>query len=376
MRLTKIHLYLLQMQLCMPIKHHLAKRAYSLNLVVKVLTDSGIAGYGEGIARKYVTGETTEASLGFLRDRLIPQINGFLADSPNDLLEALPQLISAEKRAQAPAACCALELAILDAAGKTWGKSLGHLLGKVDQPLFYSAVMPMMTQPTFYQRLLCLIRDLKISFVKLKVGNERDLESLSLAREILGHEVDLRVDANGAWCVEEAEERIAAMTAYNISAVEQPVPKDDIKGLRRVAERLEIPVIADESLCGEHDAEHLIAMDACQIFNLRLSKCGGILAADRLYEIGLNKGIGAQLGCQVGETGILAAAGRHFAASRKMIYLEGSYSNHLLKEDIVNEPVEFGLGGAAQPLAGPGLSVTVDDETLQRLSIMSQVIRL
>jgi L-alanine-DL-glutamate epimerase-like enolase superfamily enzyme len=376
MRLKKIHLYLLQIQLCMPIKHHLAKRAHSENLVVKVVTDSGVVGFGEGIARQYVTGEVVQSSLRFLQNHLIPELNGFHPNGPPDLIEALAELLSEDNRAQAPAACCALELAILDAAGKTWSQSVAQMLGGGDQPLFYSAVMPMMTQPTFYHRLLCLIRDLKISFVKLKVGNERDLESLSLAREILGHEVDIRVDANGAWSVEEAQERIAAMMAYNISAVEQPVPKDDIKGLRRVAERLEIPVIADESLCGEHDAEHLIAMDACQIFNLRLSKCGGILAANRLYEIGLHKGIGAQLGCQVGETGILAAAGRHFAASRKMIYLEGSYSNYLLKEDIVNEPVEFGLGGVAQPLAGPGLGVTVDDETLQRLLIMSQVIRL
>jgi L-alanine-DL-glutamate epimerase-like enolase superfamily enzyme len=376
MRLKKIHLYLLQIQLCMPIKHHLAKRAHSENLVVKVVTDSGVVGFGEGIARQYVTGEVVQSSLRFLQNHLIPELNGFHPNGPPDLIEALAELLSEDNRAQAPAACCALELAILDAAGKTWSQSVAQMLGGGDQPLFYSAVMPMMTQPTFYHRLLCLIRDLKISFVKLKVGNERDLESLSLAREILGHEVDIRVDANGAWSVEEAQERIAAMMAYNISAVEQPVPKDDIKGLRRVAERLEIPVIADESLCGEHDAEHLIAMDACQIFNLRLSKCGGILAANRLYEIGLHKGIGAQLGCQVGETGILAAAGRHFAASRKMIYLEGSYSSYLLKEDIVNEPVEFGLGGVAQPLAGPGLGVTVDDETLQRLLIMSQVIRL
>ena len=376
MRLTKVHLYLVQIQLCMPVKHHLAKRTYSQNLVVKVVTDSGVVGFGEGIARQYVTGEVMESSLRFLQDHLIPELNGFHPSGPPDLIEALAELLSEDNRAQAPAACCALELAILDAAGKTWGQSVAQMLGGGDQPLIYSAVMPMMTQPSFYHRLLCLISDLKMSFVKLKVGNERDLQSLSLAREILGHEVDLRVDANGAWCAEEAEERIAAMMAYGISAVEQPVPKDDIKGLRRVAERLEIPVIADESLCAEHDAEHLIAMDACQIFNLRLSKCGGILAADRLYEIGRNKGIGAQLGCQVGETGILSAAGRHFAASRKMIYLEGSYSNYLLKEDIVNEPVKFGPGGVAQPLAGHGLGVSVNEETLQRLSIMRQVIRL
>jgi len=359
----------------MPIKHHLAERTHSENLVVKVVTDSGVAGYGEGIARKYVTGETTESSLVFLQDQLIPKINGFQVHSPADLLEALPQLFSVDKRVQAPAACCALELAILDAAGKVWGQSLAHLLGGADQPLVYSAVTPMMSHPSFH-RLLLLIRKLKMPFVKLKVGNERDLECLSLAREILGPEIDIRVDANGAWDAEEAEECIAAMKPYGISAVEQPVPKDDIRGLRRVAERVGLPVIADESLCVEQDAEHLAALGACQVFNLRLSKCGGILAALRLYEIGRNQGIDAQLGCQVGETGILAAAGRQLAASRKMLYLEGSYSTYLLKEDIVNEPVEFGSGGVAQPLAGPGLGVNVDDGALQRLSVIHQMIRL
>jgi L-alanine-DL-glutamate epimerase-like enolase superfamily enzyme len=375
MRLTKIKLYLLQIRLCMPFKHHLAERTCSENLVVKVVTDSGVAGYGEGIARKYVTGETTESSLDFLRGHLIPDINDFRVQGPADLLEKLPQLFSEDRRVQAPAACCALELAILDAAGKTWAQPLAQMLGGGDQPLLYSAVIPMMSSPSFH-RLLHLIRDMEMPFVKIKVGNERDTEVLSLAREILGHTVDIRVDANGAWSSEKAEERIAAMMAYGISAVEQPVPKEDIVGLRRLAEQVEIPIVADESLCVEHDAKHLAALGACQVFNLRLSKCGGLLAANRLYEIGRKKAIAAQLGCQVGETGILSAAGRQLASRRKLLYLEGSYSSYLLKDDIVIEPVEFGPGGVAQPLAGHGLGVRVNEETLQRLAVMHEEIRL
>ena len=243
----------------MPIKHYLAERTHSENLVVKVFTDSGVTGYGEGIAREYVTGETTEASLGFLRDRLVPEINGFQAHTPADLLQKLSLFNSEEKRNQSPAACCALELAILDAAGKTWSLPLAHLLGEAKQPLVYSAVIPMMNHPSFF-RLLSLIRNLEMSFVKLKVGNQRDLEYLSLAREMLGPQTDIRVDANGAWNAAEAEERIAAMKPYGISAVEQPVPKEDIEGLRRVAERTKLPVIADESLCVEQDAEDLTAL--------------------------------------------------------------------------------------------------------------------
>ncbi len=375
MWLRKIDLYILQIQLCMPIKHYLAERTHSENLVVKVVTDSGVVGFGEGIARQYVTGEVMESSLRFLQDHLIPELNGFHPSGPPDLIEALTELLSEDNRAQAPAACCALELAILDAAGKTWSQSVAQMLGGEDQPLIYSAVIPMMSPPNFH-RLLHLIRDMEMSFVKIKVGNERDTEVLSLAREILGQEVDLRVDANGAWSSEEAQKRIAAMMAYGISAVEQPVPKEDIQGLKRVSELVEIPIIADESLCLESDAKKLTSLDACQVFNLRLSKCGGILAADRLYEIGRKKAIAAQLGCQVGETGILSAAGRQLAAKRKFLYLEGSYSSYLLKDDIVNEPVEFGPGGVAQPLAGHGLGVSVNEETLQRLAVMHEEIRL
>lgn len=375
MWLKKIDLYLLQIQLCMPIKHYLAERTHSENLVVKVVTDSGVVGFGEGIARQYVTGEVMESSLRFLQDHLLPQLNGFHPSGPPDLIEALAELLSEDNRAQAPAACCALELAILDAAGKTWSQSVAQMLGGGDQPLIYSAVIPMMSPPSFH-RLLHLIRDMEMSFVKIKVGNKRDTEVLSLAREILGHEVDLRVDANGAWSSEEAQKRIAAMMAYGISAVEQPVPKEDIQGLKRLSQQVEIPIIADESLCLERDAENLASLDACQVFNLRLSKCGGILAANRLYEIGRKKAIAAQLGCQVGETGILSAAGRQLASSRKLLYLEGSYSSYLLQDDIVNEPVEFGPGGVAQPLAGHGLGVSVNEETLQCLAVMHEEIRL
>jgi muconate cycloisomerase len=163
---------------------------------------------------------------------------------------------------------------------------------------------------------------------------------------------------------------------YGISAVEQPVAKENFRGLKRVSESVPIPVIADESVCFEQDAKNLASQEACQIFNLRLSKCGGILAAARIYEIGRKKGINAQLGCQVGETGILAAAGRHLATSLELLYHEGSYASYLLEEDIVNEPVSFGLGGLAQPLAGHGLGVTVNEDALQRLAVLHEKISI
>ena len=66
-------------------------------------------------------------------------------------------------------------------------------------------------------------------------------------------------------------------------------------------------------------------------------------------------GLGFQLGCHPGESGILSAAGRHWACSVKGIrYLEGSYDRHLFRKLLTNEDITFGYGGRAPALTGPG----------------------
>ena len=129
----------------------------------------------------------------------------------------------------------------------------------------------------------------------------------------------------------------------------------------------------DESLCSEVDARRAIEQGTCDLFNIRLSKCGGFLPSLKLAALAHQAGLGYQLGCQVGETGILSAAGRHFAASVANIrYLEGSYDRFLVKERLTVEDLTFGYGGYAPALAGPGLGVTVDEEALQRVTQREQ----
>jgi muconate cycloisomerase len=211
---------------------------------------------------------------------------------------------------------------------------------------------------------------LQMSFLKLKVGTPADLENLRLAREILGWQVDIRVDANCAWSVPEAIRRLREMQPYRISAVEQPVAKDDLEGLRAVGAEAGLPVIADESLCHEGDAQRLIDLKACQIFNIRLSKCGGPGAATRIRRMAAAAGLRCQLGCHVGETSILSAAGRHFAAcAPDLAYLEGSFSPFLFAREPVAQSVIFGPGGVAPPLPGPGLGIEVLEAALHDLAL-------
>ncbi len=370
MLVKKVDLWHLNCRFRYPFKHKLATHTASDNLVVRLTTDQGICGYGEGIPRDFVTGESLGASLTFLKEDLGPAVLRFPINSPKSLFPSLTLLQEKWAPKTAPGAWCALETALLDAAGRTWEQPLTSLLGpKSAARVTYSAVLPLGAGPQLI-KFLQLVRAQDLHFVKLKVGEDTDLETLALARRELGPDVDLRVDANGAWTAAEAIARVREMAPFRLSAVEQPVAKDDFEGLRQVQEAVNLPIMADESLCTLEDAQRLISLKACRMFNIRLSKVGGLLTALAMKEMADAAGIRCQLGCHVGETSILAAAGRHFALSqRPLAYLEGSFAPYLLTRDPVQEPVSFGVGGVGLPLTGPGLGIRVKDDMLDEMAV-------
>ncbi len=357
-----------------PIKHNLATHEGSDNIVLGVTTDAAIRGFGEGVPRTFVTGEVLSDSLAFLHQVMAPAILARDFPSPQALVKALSDLYQRAQAQRHPGAFCALETALLDAAGQTWNMPVAELIGpKLRSTLEYSAVIPMLS-PEKMGQLFELVKGIGMRFIKLKVGIDSDLETLRLAREVLGDEVDIRVDANSAWTPAEAIARLREMQPYRLSAVEQPVAKTDFAGLKQVREAIEIPVIADESLCNEDDARRLIALKACQGFNIRLSKCGGPGAATRISRMAEKAGVLCQVGCQVGETSILAAAGRHFALTvPHLAYMEGSYAPYLLARDVAVNPVVFNAGGLASELPGPGLGIEVSLSTLEELAVSHAV---
>ena len=191
------------------------------------------------------------------------------------------------------------------------------------------------------------VRALAFANVKIKVGDDLDhaVHSLKTIRALAGTSVDLRVDANCAWSAERALEAIEHLRPYGISSVEQPVAASDLAGLRRITAATSESIIVDESLCSVADAERLVAANACDAFNIRVSKCGGLLASARIASIAEQAGLACVVGAQVGESGLLSAAGRHLAASLTGVrFVEGSAGRLLLKEDLTMENVSARLG--------------------------------
>jgi muconate cycloisomerase len=352
--------------------HALAERRSSTNVFVRLSLDDGSVGWGEGVPRDYVTGETVEGTVEALTEHLSPALLGRAVGR----FEDVPAAMEAALRAAAPAAegtlrqaaRCALELALLDACGRSMGRSVRDWLAPLSTgTVRYDAVIPF-GSPRKLAAVALAIRLLRIRQVKIKVGAdlERDLQALALLRRLLPRDTDLRVDANCAWTAGEALESLARMRPYRVSAVEQPVPGDDREGLRRVTADTHETIIADESLRTVEEAASLAEERACDAFNIRVSKCGGLLSSWRIARIAADSGLDCVVGAQVGESGILSAAARHLAACiGTPRYLEGSAGRLLLKEDVTVENVLPGWGGRAKTYDGAGLGVRVKEDMLR-----------
>ena len=352
--------------------HALAERRSSTNVFVRLSLDDGSVGWGEGVPRDYVTGETVEGTVEALTQHLAPALLGATIARPEDVPAVMERAVEATAPAAEgglrQAATCALELSLLDACGHSMGCSARDWLRPLTSgEVRYDAVIPF-GSPRKLAAVALAIRLLRIRQVKIKVGAdlERDLEALRVLRRLLPRDTDLRVDANCGWDADETLAALARMRPYRVSAVEQPVPGEDREGLRRVTAATPEAIIVDESLRTVEEAESLAAERACDAFNIRVSKCGGLLASWRIAQVATKAGLDCVVGAQVGESGILSAAARHLAACiGTPRYLEGSAGRLLLKEDVTVENVLPGWGGRARTYDGPGLGVRVKEDVLR-----------
>ena len=375
MRIVFAHLYALSIPFKIPFSHKLMTRSYSDSIIVKLTADSGDSGFGEGIPRPYVTGETVSSCLDHIQRVLLP-LSGqhdFSEPSthadPMTLLSEINTLLpNAENESVIAfnAAKAAVEIALIDMLLKQKKKSLGSLIPPGTESVTYSAVITADSADAV-RKIALKCGQYGIKQVKIKVGTGDDIGRIAAVRDTLGGSVSLRVDANGAFDVKGALALISSIEPFNIDSIEQPVPRGDVNALAQVKKNSPIPVMTDESLITEQDAAELIEKEACDLFNLRISKNGGVFRTVRLAKMAREAGIGFQLGCQVGETAILSAAGRHVAAHlNDARFVEGSYGALLLEEDIADESVQFGYAGKAPLLMGTGLGIRVREDLLRK----------
>lgn len=373
------------------IKHASHNRSTSNSVVVSVELDSGEFGYGEGVPREYVTGETIESAMADISSWNLAEIAG----EPASFTELVHRLAlwspktpeSDARKIGSNAARCAAELAILDAYAKLFDLPIGEAVAcapfasQVQHgpplPVRYSGAI---TAETVWKEKVSALKMRIWGFrqVKIKVGvpGQDDVSRLQRICRRLGKNCDIRLDANEAWSPDEFTRQAQMLAFSNPSAFEQPVAHEQIEKLALAEFHVPYPVILDESLCGMIDAENAIYKGFGDIFNIRLSKCGGMLPSLKLVACATQAGKRYGLGCHPGESPILSAAGRAFASRvRNLAFLEGSYDRHVLSEHFSSPDITFGYGGKAKPIERPGLGITIDLDKLDALTLKKTSIK-
>ena len=351
-------------------KHALAERRSSSSIIVRATLDNGVCGWGEGVPRAYVTGETVESCLAALRTRIVPVLSEVELSSAPMIRSAILALHDEAATAGDLAALCAVELALLDALARSQRKTMYELVGCVRRARTVVYSMVVGSSLRHARKFSLLSRLIGINEIKIKVGSslEED-EQRALAVKRAHPRARLRIDANCAWTLDQARRTLDVLRPLGIVACEQPLAKGDIEGhARLVAENPDILICADESLCSFADARVLAAERAFSCFNLRLSKNGGLFNSFRIHALARKAGIACQLGAQVGETSILSMAGRLFAGmTGDLRFHEGSFGTRLIQSDVVRRPTAFGLGGRASTRCrGWGWGVAVDEARVAR----------
>lgn len=200
------------------------------------------------------------------------------------------------------------------------------------------------------------------STFKLKLGTGDDAAQVRAVREALGPRARIRIDVNGAWDVETAKRTLGELEPYEIELAEQPV--ETLEEAMEVARSTSIPLAGDESIKSRTDAERAVAMEACLMTGIKLSKVGGPESAVEIAEVlpaylssALDGPVGIAAAAQVAATlGESADGGPDLA--------HGLATQRLFASTIAS--VECRLEGDLLHLPdGPGLGVKIDEDALQ-----------
>ncbi|HEY6777087.1 MAG TPA: mandelate racemase/muconate lactonizing enzyme family protein [Thermoleophilaceae bacterium] len=208
------------------------------------------------------------------------------------------------------------------------------------------------------------LRDGYASF-KLKVGLPDDADRVAAVRNAVGPWPAVRVDANGAWSVDEAVQSIRAIEDHDLEFVEQPCAT--LEELAQVRQRVSTPIAADEPVATAEDVERAIELEACDVVNVKLAGSGGFRPARRALHTARGGGLGAFLSSTMdGPWGIAAAL--QLAAAENLSLACGLATLDLFDARIASA-LEPPRRGTLKVPAGPGLGVAVDEEALAEVTV-------
>jgi L-Ala-D/L-Glu epimerase len=358
MKIEQVAIYTLNIPYHHPLKVAIGEVTGAENVVIKITTDSGLAGWGEASPCPYITGDSQATNLATAQ-QLATLLTGKNPLAIEERMKEINGFIVGE-----PSIRSAFDMALYDILGQAAGLPLYQLLGGSQRALRTDLTIGL--QETVEQTAARAQAILQQGFdaIKLKVGRPGlvDAAHVSAVRETVGPDILLKMDSNQGWDYPTAVANIEAMAPLHLQYSEQPLAAWDYDGLARLRSKVSLPLCADESVFNDKDALKLIRAGAVDYLNIKLGKSGGIHTALKINAIAEAAGCKCMIGC-FGESRLALSAAAHLALARPNIVfldLDSAY-------DFQADPVLGGMtyddtiGGVIHVPDTPGLGATMDE---------------
>ncbi|WCE05243.1 dipeptide epimerase [Pseudoxanthomonas sp. JBR18] len=313
MKITDIQLGMLRVPLKTPFKTALRTVDTVEDVVVLIRTDTGHTGYGEAAATAVITGDTHGSIIAAIDTFIKPRLIGQDVANLNHLTALVQSAMERNTSAKA-----AVEIALYDLWAQLYDAPLYKLLGGGD-PVITSDIT---ISVDYIDKMVADSLDaLERGFesLKIKVGKDLglDIERVKAIHAAVEGRALLRLDANQGWTAKQAVYAMQKLEDAGVvlELLEQPVKAADIDGLKYVTDRVNTPVMADESVFGPSQVFDLIKLRAADIINIKLMKTGGISNAIRIADIASLYGVDCMIGCMI-ESSISVAAAVHVAVAK------------------------------------------------------------
>ncbi len=332
------------------------------NVLVKIIADNGIVGWGEAASAPLMTGETL-ASMVAAIDHMAPALSDRDAADIDGARAAMDRRLYGNHGAKA-----AIEIALYDLAGLAAGKPVHALLGErrhAQLPLLgvigggdldgdlHDAEKKKAEGFTIY---------------KIKVGidtPEKDAARTRAICERLGPGMVISADANQGYSVDEALRYVRAVEGAGLAFFEQPVEAADLAGMAQVQAATSIAIGADEGIHSLDDIRRHHAAKAARGVSLKAIKLGGASALVEAGRLCAELGMAVNVSCKTGESSVACAAALHAACVMPELAWGLTLTHTGLAADVTAEPLAS-KRGQVECLERPGLGIAVDEQRLRR----------
>jgi L-Ala-D/L-Glu epimerase len=349
MKIKDIDYFRLDMPLSVPYTIAYESVSHVSNIILKLITDAGIIGWGCAAPDIAVTGETPEdviRSIDTVIKDLLKGRNPFqIARITHDLKKRIPK---------ASSAIAMVDMALYDLMARKAELPLYQVLGGFRNKIHTSITIGILPLSETLEQAKKHLKN-GFTILKLKGGLDlaEDIERVLKLREQLGKDFILRFDANQGYTLEQSVAFINSTESANLEIIEQPTSQKKDERLGQVTRAVSVPVMADESIKTLQDAFRLASNGRIDMINIKLMKMGGIFESQHINSVAKAAGLEVMIGC-LDESALGISAGLHFALSRANIEF-ADLDGHL---DLLNDPFSglFRLkDGILTPSDTPGL---------------------